>query len=429
MSARLRCLSVWGLVLFALLVWVQQALPQEALALRPDNLTETTTAPPLTPPPFGLPFRTLHEPGGCRFLSFSADGSLLASTNECDEVGVYRLDDTDLLWVWSSPELLKTSLGDLIWPATQPAAPAWSDGTWSYPDSAGWPGGYHAIFGPVGCTLAIAHNPTLSHTHVILATDYGPQLRPGFWQFGGYVHFFDDPEFAYRCSLENEPAKHVTPLRGTLIGGLPAISAFAFSLTGYHIATGSSDGVLRLWDAGNASHIASVQAEVGPQGRRAIRDLDFAPDGRTIATIGDNAVVRLWSVPSLALQTELPGHTAQGYWVEISPDGLHAASAAWDGTLRTWDLVAGVPLKVVDWSRQVSPCPIFRYGHDGRSVLFGATAQSGVVGLLDAEHGRITGVWSVPLPDVKAFELSPNGERMAAGDRRGTILVWRTGAR
>jgi WD40 repeat protein len=130
-------------------------------------------------------------------------------------------------------------------------------------------------------------------------------------------------------------------------------------------------------------------------------------------------------VPSLELEAELPGHEAPGYWVEIAPDGRHAASSAEDGTLRTWDLERGAALSTLDWSRTVAPCPRFAYGRDARWILFGATGRFGVVGIADAARGRVTGVWPVELRPIRAFTAWRGGEMIAAGDEDGDILVWR----
>ena len=40
-------------------------------------------------PPFGQPFRALAEPGQCRYLTFSPDGALLASSNHLGQTGLF----------------------------------------------------------------------------------------------------------------------------------------------------------------------------------------------------------------------------------------------------------------------------------------------------------------------------------------------------
>lgn len=67
-----------------------------------------------------------------------------------------------------------------------------------------------------------------------------------------------------------------------------------------------------------------------------VRTIAISPDGKQIATAGDDRIIRLWDVASLKLMRELRGHSAPVYGLAFSIDGALLASASLDGTVRIW---------------------------------------------------------------------------------------------
>ena len=56
-----------------------------------------------------------------------------------------------------------------------------------------------------------------------------------------------------------------------------------------------------------------------------IHDLDFSPDGRTLASAGDEGVVRIWDVATGKQILKLQGHQGGAHAAAFSPDGRHIA--------------------------------------------------------------------------------------------------------
>ncbi len=69
----------------------------------------------------------------------------------------------------------------------------------------------------------------------------------------------------------------------------------------------------------------------------AVRTIAISPDGKTLVTAGDDAVIRAWDAASLRRKTQITGHQGPVYSVAFSADGNLLASASFDGTVQIWD--------------------------------------------------------------------------------------------
>jgi WD40 repeat protein len=112
----------------------------------------------------------------------------------------------------------------------------------------------------------------------------------------------------------------------------------------------------------------------------AVEAVPFNPDGKQIASAGEDSLVRLWDAEALRPVAVLRGHQGDVAAVTYSRDGAILASAGIDKTVRLWDLTVREPkLKQ------------FLKGHE------------------DA---------------ISSLALSTDGEALASGDRGGVTLLW-----
>ncbi len=77
-----------------------------------------------------------------------------------------------------------------------------------------------------------------------------------------------------------------------------------------------------------------------------VRAVRFSPDGRTLATAGDDAFVRLWDV----VTGRLKGTLYHEHWVlalAFSPDGKALATGCVTNYARIWDVATGKPLSPI----------------------------------------------------------------------------------
>ncbi len=72
-----------------------------------------------------------------------------------------------------------------------------------------------------------------------------------------------------------------------------------------------------------------------------VRALAASPDGKLLASCGNDHLVKLWSIPFGKLIRELAGHACHVYNVAFHPDGKHLISADLKGIVKVWDTAKG----------------------------------------------------------------------------------------
>jgi WD40 repeat protein len=132
---------------------------------------------------------------------------------------------------------------------------------------------------------------------------------------------------------EDPEARHVAiwSRDGDLIRTVPtdASVGLEFDPTGARVATIDPANVTTIWDARDWSPVARLP--------RGALDVNFSPDGSTIATGNTDGTVRLYDAASGAPRLTLRGHEWWVTSVDFSPDGTKLASQS-AGTVRVWAL-------------------------------------------------------------------------------------------
>jgi len=104
--------------------------------------------------------------------------------------------------------------------------------------------------------------------------------------------------------------------------------------------TSWSSGVSILWNLTSNQEVYRLDGHA-----RGINEIAFAPDGRTVLTVGQDGVVILWDVGT-GQEIRRFEHPAATNSAVLSPDGRRLLTTADDGLVRLWDVDTGVELRL-----------------------------------------------------------------------------------
>jgi WD40 repeat protein len=181
----------------------------------------------------------------------------------------------------------------------------------------------------------------------------------------------------------------------------------AFRPDGAEAATGSDDGVTRIWDPGTAPDLQPSSGSPPTPPATSARSADG-----TTATVSGRTV--LLSGPGG--KRVLRGHLDAVNSVAFSPDGEQLVTASRDHDARVWSLSPRVSVRVL--RAHFGSVADARFSPDGRWIV---TAGPTTVGLWEASTGQFVGYLRGPTSLLTAVTFLPDSRTIVTREQNGTV--------
>ncbi|MCY7320964.1 MAG: serine/threonine protein kinase [Phormidesmis sp. CAN_BIN36] len=197
--------------------------------------------------------------------------------------------------------------------------------------------------------------------------------------------------------------------------GLSAsVTAVAIAPNRQHIASGSEDKTLRLWDLATGKGVGVLQGHT-----QFVQSIAFHPHQSVLVSAGRDRLIKLWDWTAQREICSIAAHSQPINSVTFSPDGQWLASGSADKTVKVWSK-NGELISTFAAHRLAVNAVAFA----PLAPLIASASADATIRIWHLETAKLVYVLKGHVQAVRAIAFSPDGQLLASGGEDRTIRLW-----
>ncbi|MFN6485939.1 MULTISPECIES: serine/threonine-protein kinase [unclassified Nostoc] len=204
-------------------------------------------------------------------------------------------------------------------------------------------------------------------------------------------------------------------LTNTLQAHENSVLSVAISPDGKTIASSGDDRTIKLWNLATGKPISSLKGHF-----QRVNVVVISPDGKLLVSASDDNTIKIWNLATRKQIRTLMGHSDSVHALAISADSETLVTGSDDNTIKIWDLATGEQIRTLAghtfWVRSVAISPdgvILASGSFDKTIKIWNLTKGYPIRTLEGNSQTVTTV-----------AISPDGKTLASGGRDRTIKLW-----
>ena len=198
------------------------------------------------------------------------------------------------------------------------------------------------------------------------------------------------------------------------------INTICFSPNGRFLATAGEDGCVRIWSTYDGQPVGAAMEHEAP-----VRRVAFSPDSNRVVSISDDRLARVWDAAGGQPLTPPISLGSAGFDAEFTPDGTAVVTVSNGDVIGLWDAQTGGARSAPMWL----PHGVRRAGGVVGEEVIRVMFESGpAVDRAVALEPAPVATFACGKP-VECVALSPDGRRVLAATEGNAVTVWDVASR